>query len=51
MHDVIIIRLKRKDERRSWKGNPKKRDGFDVFYDVTHKTFRISYFIEEIKDD
>ena len=31
---------KRKDERRSGKGNPQKRDG--DFYDVTHDTFRIS---------
>ena len=31
MCDVIKIHQKRKDERRSEKGNPQKREGLDVF--------------------
>ena len=34
MRDVI----KRKDERRSGKGNPFKRDGFSVFFMTSHMT-------------
>ena len=39
--DVIKIRLKRKDERRSGKKKPlNKRWISTYFYDVTHDTFR-----------
>ena len=39
MCDVIKIRLKRKDERKSGKENPLKDMELDVFFDVTHDTF------------
>ena len=40
MCDVIKIRLNTKDERRSGKENLKKEMDLDVFYDVTHDTFK-----------
>ena len=39
MCDVIKIRLKRKDERKSGKENPLKRYGIRLFFDVTRDTF------------
>ena len=38
MCDVIKIRLKRRDDRKSGKETPQKEMDLDYFYDVTHNT-------------
>ena len=40
MCDVIKIPIKRKDEGEVGKETPIKEMDLDVFYDVTHDTFR-----------
>ena len=45
MCDVIKIRLKRRDESRSCKGNPQKRDELKRIFMTLHSTLSSNFYV------